>query len=477
MVERGGRRCKAESTTAAHRGVLMLWALAFIAISVCSAGQEESTLKCPSSLGSQVLGDRLGCNRWENHDRHAVLAQKKLRYRPAPVLSSWTEPSRLLKFFHNARNGVPQKAYVIGGSISTVVHPRQKKYPRVIEDWFKCNYPSVALENAAVAGTTSSFANLCFPKKVGNDANLVIVEFAANNYLGRDSTSISCALKEGVAVSAELHREFEQLIRKILSLPNEPAVLLMHSWSPNYVDMHNFWDTPEEVLQLIGRYYSVPSISLRDALYFLVKSNETLYQPVDWIDDLVLHPNYLGHAYFTDLIMCVFDWAISHSADYTPSPPFELPEPMFPNNYEHHSTCYFGDELKSIAIQSDGWLWLESWKPGFSTEETKELLLEINESLGQNYTIGVGYLKSYEKVGKAILSCRGGCQCSPVEVDFLHKFHHSQQFFTLMSVTHTEDGNCIISVLPLECPDRGAVQTKILTLVLDTQTPQTLPSG
>ena len=94
-------------------------------------------------------------------------------------------------------------------------------------------------------------------------------------------------------------RGFERLVRKMLNLPQRPAVAYFHVWTPRRLGFH-FYESPENVIEMVPEYYGLPSISMRNALYHMV-ANFTV--PADWLwRSDVNHANCLGHRYFCSLL-------------------------------------------------------------------------------------------------------------------------------------------------------------------------------
>ena len=87
-------------------------------------------------------------------------------------------------------------------------------------------------------------------------------------------------------------RGFERLIRKMLGLPRRPAVLYFHVWTPRRMGF-NFYDSPENVIEMVPEYYALPSLSMRNAMYKMVADFTV---PAEWLwRSDVNHANCLGH--------------------------------------------------------------------------------------------------------------------------------------------------------------------------------------
>ena len=99
--------------------------------------------------------------------------------------------------------------------------------------------------------------------------------------------------KNCVPVFGELRRRgLERTVRKALQLPLKPAVFYLHAYQPEYEE-HSFWQGGETQIDTIMKYYGIPSVSARDALYHLMIAG------VDGFADAqvhcTVHPNPLGH--------------------------------------------------------------------------------------------------------------------------------------------------------------------------------------
>ena len=196
---------------------------------------------------------------------------------------------RLKKVVEKARAGERITLAAIGGSITEGAGASQyndcyaKRFFRGFVDRYGADGgKNIYFVNAGVGGTASTFGLMRFDRdvtaKVGDEdglADLVIIEFAVNDY--QEPTK---------------HRCFESLVKKVLSQPNEPAVILLFS-----VFREGF--TLQSELEQIGRVYDLPMISVRDAAYPLVGSKWT--KEAFFFDEY--HPTSLGHGVMADCLL------------------------------------------------------------------------------------------------------------------------------------------------------------------------------
>lgn len=87
-------------------------------------------------------------------------------------------------------------------------------------------------------------------------------------------------------------RGFERLIRKMLDLPSRPAVAYFHAWAPRRTGFA-FYESPEDLIDMVPAYYGLPSVSMRNALH-RVLADGTVDEGWLWRSDPT-HANCLGH--------------------------------------------------------------------------------------------------------------------------------------------------------------------------------------
>jgi hypothetical protein len=88
----------------------------------------------------------------------------------------------------------------------------------------------------------------------------------------------------------------EVLFRRLLNQPSRPALVYMHAWIPGLFN-HTFLDlTVEEETGLLVKYYGLPSIAMRNALFSMYQRSAQGFREQDFTCSETL-PNYLGHRY------------------------------------------------------------------------------------------------------------------------------------------------------------------------------------
>ena len=183
---------------------------------------------------------------------------------PFAELSAWdydhriTEPLKYQGVAHSGPNfrlrrvitklaeGKSISIGALGGSITCAHMVRRGR-----EDWFSLvsNYlthafpkANVTSFNGCVIGSQSEYASMCLSRIIPNvgDMDLIFVEYATND-----------AYVDG-SISHGRSRSYERLLRKLLNLPKQPAVVLMHSLPTNIQKEHlRFYQTSKHASYLV----------------------------------------------------------------------------------------------------------------------------------------------------------------------------------------------------------------------------------
>ncbi|EFJ49698.1 hypothetical protein VOLCADRAFT_89681 [Volvox carteri f. nagariensis] len=283
--------------------------------------------------------------------------------------------------------------------------------------------------NGAVAGYSSS----CLQHHLIPGADLVFVDFAVN-----DHPTATWALE------GSPRRELERLLRKVLNLPSNPAVVLvnMFAMGPSH---RKYWYTAERDFMEFATYYSLPAVSLKSAVLPSAYVGGAEEMSLGGIFNGGLnHPGRGGHVVIAEVLITLCTELLQSNARFSGAGwgamvvsegagagagagagrGFEaalaavaarpLPPPMGPSNYETaNNTCYIEDDLQarvckvtvlclrnrknicSIAfgwkalVQQpvDGWQWTDEGrgKWGYvATEPGKTIKLKVNTLLAGN---------------------------------------------------------------------------------------------
>ena len=199
---------------------------------------------------------------------------------------------RIRKAIEKAKAGKDVTVAYIGGSITqgagaTPINTECYAYKsyQLFQNRFASGN-NVKFIKAGVGGTPSELGMLRFDRDVlrdGEKPDIVIVEFAVNDE--GDETKGDC---------------YESLVRKILKLDWNPAVVLLFSV------FANDWNLQER-LRPVGDLYDLPMVSIRDAVVeqFTKKEGRVLTKNQFFYD--MFHPSNIGHTIMADCLQYLFE--------------------------------------------------------------------------------------------------------------------------------------------------------------------------
>ncbi|KDD76842.1 hypothetical protein H632_c89p2 [Helicosporidium sp. ATCC 50920] len=173
---------------------------------------------------------------------------------------------RMHAFADKLMTGASVHVVMLGGSTTAgrgayLGHPFASRFG----DWINGTWPvppwraSHRLSNRGMGATPSALFNLCFERMVPGDGDLYVVEFAIND-----------AWDAGLESGARLH--FEQLLRRLVQLPGCPAVAVLATYSYFKADKR-FYQSAETDMGVLARYYDVPVLSMRNAVWPLLQAD------------------------------------------------------------------------------------------------------------------------------------------------------------------------------------------------------------
>ena len=86
-------------------------------------------------------------------------------------------------------------------------------------------------------------------------------------------------------------------------------------------------------------------------------------------------------------------------------------------------------------------------------------------------TLGIGHLKSYERMGQALVTCVSGCTCKPTVFDGHNPASFaSQEFWAYVAVTQSTQ--CVFEVASLGVTKSGQNKIKVTSLLLTCMSPK-----
>jgi hypothetical protein len=213
------------ATRVAAPRILRGLAIVCLGIGFATAGESAPAAEPPAIQAAVTLGERV----------------------TARSLVSHCDTQRLQTVFAKARRGESLVVAAIGGSITAggaATARRESQYVEQVTAWFREQFPGVAVRavNAGIGATNSHYGAARVQADVlARDPDLVIVEFAVNDFDNRDFAE-----------------SYEGLLRQILTARPQTAVMCLFF-------MHGKGDNAQTWQQMLGRHYGLPMVSFRDA--------------------------------------------------------------------------------------------------------------------------------------------------------------------------------------------------------------------
>jgi len=364
----------------------------------------------------------------------------------------------------------------VGGSVTAGLHGARDghSWPEYLFNFLDDRYPGqVTGHNGAVPGTISSYMSACVNIHVPRETDIVLVEYSVNDpYMTK------------VLFDNEYRRAYERLLRKLLNYPNNPAVVLMHSYNWMAPPHGVFWNSIERELLEMSYYYDIPSLSLKAATYHQMQAGVEGFQVEtprhDDIDGLAgksfywdkIHPDSLtGLRAMGEIAMHLIEsiqselssgMGTSERADAAPGN--DVPTPMVPGNFEAISDrCFIGENFKNTIVKAKDFDWAndsnsraEKW--GYiSTVKNAELHIQVNtlansasadkvnKKVADLVMVQVAHVKSYETMAAATLKCISGCTCDESIIEgHLPKTKNTQLYLHVVYVSQAEE--CVLSI-------------------------------
>ena len=178
-----------------------------------------------------------------------------------------------------ARRGEELTIGFLGGSITqgSLASAKDKTYTYRVVQWWSDTFPQAEFHvvNGGIGGTCSCFgAARAVRDLLMYQPDVVVVDFSVNDKGERPEEE-------------RFYQEtYEGLLRRILSWPSFPAVLVLNNV---YYDSGK---TMQDRHNAVAEYYQVPFVSIKDSIYREIAEGK--YRLEELTPD-GLHPNDLGH--------------------------------------------------------------------------------------------------------------------------------------------------------------------------------------
>lgn len=237
--------------------------------------------------------------------------------------------TRLASVLRKADAGEEITLGFIGGSITEGYNASSKEntYVSLVYKWWCDTFPNtvINLVNAGVGGTSSYLGVHRVQEDIlAYKPDLVFVEFAVNDTFSEFGMS-----------------SYENLIRRILSAENNPAVILLFSVNQN-------GDSVQAVEAAIGEYYKLPMISYGDAVMPDVESRS-----IEWegISSDIVHPNDIGHSIYAALISAYIEEVYARLDTIEEVSEWTLPEPI---TFQAYGDAHIENSYTIQPVESHG---------------------------------------------------------------------------------------------------------------------------
>ena len=254
--------------------------------------------------------------------------------------------SRLKKLLCRAAQGEELAIGFLGGSITqgSLSSSPETCYAYRVYQWFVRTFPQANFHyvNGGIGGTDSFYG----VSRAVNDVlmyqpDFVVVDFSV--------TDTKLAFRQ---------ETYEGVVRKLLSWPSHPAVVLLNNI---YYDTGL---TAEDDHVAVGDHYGVPHVSIRDSIYRELKAG-TYARPQLSPDGL--HPNDFGHGLVAGEIIKLLENVNAHREK--PEAEAVFPSPLTANAYENARRL----TIREISPKLDGFRadtaektgHLDHWKNGW----------------------------------------------------------------------------------------------------------------
>ncbi len=402
------------------------------------------------------------------------------------------ESTRLRCALNKLISNQPFVLSMIGGSVTegnggTKTDPSWPvKLHMLLQQLFPKNL-NITLKNGARGATQSSYMSYCFSEHVPKNADVssdagqlssrfitllpnqvILIEYAVNDpWQGFPNNTLD----------NKDRRAFEKLVRLSHDWPKRPAVIILNYYSwwkgeqfQGYpLGSGPFWSNAEHQFDEFSHYYSVPTLSLKAAVYRLFLQNLTGFQVGNQrvksihystllhvslqVDSYgpptingtehrfykdVYHPHgATGHRVMAELVLhqmlavvkdllrrplTLEDEALQQET---------LPRPMLKGN--HHSQldmCHFAERFNALVSESGGWSYIDEGTEGrpklgwVSSIPGSRLVFKLSTFSGRplvksqqaknranEVMVNLAVMESYEQMGVVNVSCLSGCDC------------------------------------------------------------------
>ena len=247
------------------------------------------------------------------------------------------DTARLQHALAKARRGEEVCVGVIGGSITAgaAATTEEKRWGNLVAKWWTETFPEAEIKfvNAGIGATGSNLgAHRAQFHLLPHEPDFVVAEYGVND----PNSEFAAETLEG-------------LVRQVLKLPDDPAVMLLFT-------MHGNGGNAQEWHGKVGEHYGLPMVSFRDAIWPEIEAGRLTWEDVE-AD--VVHPNDRGHQYCADFITRALGMVLAELPEDDALPAVApMPEPLLSDTFERTT---FADAKSLTPLVNEGWETVDTW--------------------------------------------------------------------------------------------------------------------
>ncbi|MEW5305456.1 MAG: hypothetical protein WDW36_007994 [Sanguina aurantia] len=342
--------------------------------------------------------------------------------------------------------------------------------------------PRVKVFNGGLGGAPSSYMEVCSKMHIPVYADIIVAEFNVN-----DESNPSPPV-DNVA-----RRSFERMLRKLLDYPNKPAVIILNAfrWFKTFsgetpYDGQYHHPSAEKDFNELAAYYRLPVLSVRSACYHLIAAGVEGYRVDEcrsvqcgnhnlYNDDTRPARN-KGHVFYNDGVHPDGNTGYRAMGEFVT----QLILDAAASIAQGPDTKFFDEQASLTPPTKDGWAWTDegrggTHKLGFVTLEPGRVLrcrLDMTPPAMSDRTESravfaeLAILKSYEHMGKATVTCEGGCTCEPTALNGAHELKQSIIVMEKVMLSSTGQGDCSLVITTTKESDSGEHKFKVLAVIV-----------
>ncbi|KAL4452446.1 hypothetical protein ABPG75_008108 [Micractinium tetrahymenae] len=366
------------------------------------------------------------------------------------------------------------KVVFLGGSITNSADLERLglSFSARFENFIRTAFPNrghVFVDQGVPKSNSGWFAS-CVDTLVGDNADLVFVEFAVNDQRDAAETSIQ-------------RRSYEFMLRSVLRVASQPAVILLnhYSWFLSKGDGRReglFFSGPESTFNDLAQYYDVTAMSMRAAAWRLMDENIDGFRvdkqtrgasgksTKDYLYFDLVHPSPTGHQLLAELACAPIIRAVWEAASTlvitrrTDRRLADLPPPMIPTLRAAATPfCAIQQDFKRAVVGAAGFTYSadDPQAPTFKTQywgyaataEGSILSLNISTASGiagdtRPAQVFILHQKALN-LGTGSVSCVSGCSCQPAQLDSALRANY--YVANVVELKATQSTSCRIRIL------------------------------